>query len=268
MTVEDDRDARVVSPIELTDRIALFGTPRMWVPLLGIVAGIVAASLWLALARAPITVTTEGVITTEGGPLSISTSTAGTVKALYVTYGEAVQVGNTIALIEDDNGVVTRARSPIQGTVIEVSTKVGDFAPVGVPLVTLQDSSDALRAVALVPMVSIGGVEVGQQVLVSPASVPSGDYGYIRGTVQSIGTVPMSKARIEQLIGGIAGYSGTTGQDTPVVEVDVALESDSTTASGFAWTIAGGPPFPLLTSTPWTGEIILGERSRLSALFE
>ena len=267
MSIDDERDSRVVSPVELTDRIALFGTPRMWVPLLGIALLVVAALVWGAFAQAPITVPAEGVITTVGGPLSISTSVAGTVKELYVVNGEKVQVGNNIAVIEDDAGNLTRVQSPIEGTVIELSTKLGNFAPVGETLATLQDEAQGLRAISLIPMANVGGLKVGQEVLVSPQSVPSSDYGYLRGTVATIGTVPMSQARIDQLVGGVAGFAGSASQDSPVVEVDVILLADSATPSGFSWTIGAGPPFRLLGSTPWSGDIVLGERSRLSALF-
>jgi len=260
-------DDRAVSPVELTDEVALFGRPRMWVPLLAIVLLIVAALLWATIARAPILVPASGVISTVGGPLSVSTSVAGTVTGLNVVFGESVQQGNTIALVEDDSGKVTRVLSPISGTVIEVSTKVGDFAESGETLVTLQDRNQSLEAIALVPMSSVGGVEVGTDVLVSPASVPSEEYGYVRGVVESVGSVPMSESRINQLIGGVAGYAGASGQAEPVVEVRISLLPDPAVPSGFDWTIGSGPPFTLLASTPWSGSIVLGSQSYLSLLF-
>ena len=267
MSVAEHEHEGVVSPIELTDQIAEFGSPRMWVPLIGIALALLALFGWSAFAQVPVVVPADGVITTGGGPVNVSTSVSGTVTEVYVLFGEKVQPGNTIALITDDMGTVTRVVSPIEGSVIEVSAKVGDFATSGSTLVSLQSSLEGLEAIALVPMTDVGSVALGQTVLVEPSSVPASEYGYLLGTVKSIGEVPMSEARIDQLIGGVAGQTDAVDRTSPVVEVVVELVRNADNPSGFDWTVASGPPFTLLSSTPWTGDIVIGERSRLANLF-
>lgn len=61
-----DTDA-TTSPVARVDQTAVFGSPRVWIPLVGILVLIGGFITWGLLARAPLTVATNGVITTSGG---------------------------------------------------------------------------------------------------------------------------------------------------------------------------------------------------------
>lgn len=263
MAAEAHED-ELVSPLELTDRVAEFGRPRIWVLLGALVLVLVTLLLWAGLAQAPQSVPASGLITTMGGPLEVRSSTSGTVSRVFVQFGEEVQPGNTVAIVRDSEGRESRVMSPIAGQVIEVSTKTGDFVRNGDTLVTLQDGDTELEAIALMPVADSGSLAVGQLVEIAPSSVPSSDYGYLLGHVETIGTVPMTQARIDQLIGGVAGFAGPAG--SPVVEVQIALAEDPGTPSGFQWSIGSGPPFALISSLPWSGEVILGRSTWLNRL--
>ena len=259
MQTLDDRDDdtdKPVSPIEHLDGVTLFGTPKMWVGLMGLVFLVLGGLIWGFLARAPVTVPAEGVISTEGGPLEVGTSLDGTVTSLFVTLGESVEASNTLAIITNDEGDAVRVRTPVSGIVNEISTQVGDFLSAGSTLVTLQDTSVALESIALIPVSSIGSLIVGQEVFMSPQSVPVSEYGYLKGIIRSISSVPVSNSRVNQLVGSVAGSIDYNMRGEPIIEVRIALTEDSETTSGFAWTEGQGPSFEILSGTPWVLSLI------------
>lgn len=259
-------DERAASPIVRLDQVAIFARPRWWIMLLAVVSLLVGALAWGVLAQAPETDAATGIISTQGGPVNVGTSLDGTVIRVYVRLGDIVQEGNTIAVVKDDVGRTLRVLAPVTGSVIEISTQVGDFVGVGDSIGTLQIRGEVLEAIALMPVPSVVDVEVGQPARVAPDSVPVGEYGYITGTVISVGATPMSDARVQQLVGSISGLEGSSADRGPVVEVRIRLNLDAANVSGFDWTISDGPPFTPLAGTPWSGSIIVGTTTPISTL--
>lgn len=258
--------AEPVSPIERLDGVTLFGTPKMWVGLLGLVALLIAGLIWGVFAKAPVTISAAGVISTEGGPLEVGASLNGTVTSLFVTVGESVEASNTLAIITDDQGLAVRVRTPVSGIVTEISTQVGDFLSAGSTVMTLQDTTNDLESIAFIPVSSIGSLLVGQEVLMSPKSVPVSEFGYLKGTISSISSVPVSNARVEQLVGRVAGSKNYDAQGEPIVEVRIRVSADSATPSGFTWTQGEGPPYQLLSGTPWSGEVVISDSTPIATL--
>lgn len=253
------------SPVARVDQVALFGRPRMWVALIAVLILIVAFLGWGFIARSPVTVAVNGLITTSGGVSDIGSSLTGTVTAVYVDVGDRVDTGNNVVAIEDDLGRTAQVKATIPGRVLEIATRVGAFVTAGEGLMILQTIDQPLTAIALVPVTDSGAITPGQPVLVSPTSASASEYGYIRGTVDSVSAIPVSPARLDKLTSGIAGIADPDALGGPVVEVGIVLQSGDTT-SGYAWTIGSGPPYTLLAGTPFTGQIVIGEQAPLVRL--
>ena len=226
---------------------------------------IVAFLGWGFIARSPVTVAVNGLITTSGGVSSMGSSLTGTVTEVYVDVGDRVDVGNNVVAIEDDLGVTAQVKATIPGRVLEIATRVGAFVTAGDGLMILQTIDQPLTAIALVPVTDSGAITPGQSVLVSPTSASSSQYGYILGTVTSVSAIPVSPARLDKITSGIAGIADPGALGGPVVEVGIVLQSGDTT-SGFAWTIGSGPPYTLLAGTPFTGLIVIGKQAPLVRL--
>ena len=255
------------SPIQRLDEVAVFGSPRLWVALLGALLLISGFLLWGTLARPPVTTSASGVISTTGGPLEVGAGLDGSVKSVYVAVDTTVEAGNTLAVLIDESGNEVRVNTPVTGTVIEVATQEGDFIRSGAGIATIQRFDEDLFALALVPASSISGIVVGDEALVSPASVPAGKYGYLNGVVMSVGSTPMSVSRLEQLVMSIAGYPAIDTISEPLIEVQIELAKDESNPSGLSWTIGEGPPFTLVAGTPWAGNIVIGNQAPLVTLF-
>ncbi len=257
----------VGSPAARVDRIVIFGRPKLWYPLLAIIALLISLTVWAAFARAPQGQPIVGVITSASGTVSIGSSLTGTVTAIFVEVGESVSVGNNLAEIEDDVGRQVRVQTTVSGVVLESATRVGAFVETGETLFIVDDDQSELQALAFVPVSNVGSIDVGQRALLSPASTPKDRYGEIEATVAFIGDVPMSPGRYAQLTSRTEALPKVVDQGVPVVEVRLILTPDSQSPSGLAWTLAPGPDFSLLAGTPFSGEVILSENSPLSMLF-
>ena len=257
----------MVSPIQKLDDVALFGSPRMWVVLLGAIALIMGFLTWGVLARPPVFTSAEGVISTVGGPLEVGAALDGTVDVVFVSVGTAVEAGNTLAILLDESGQAVRVRTPVAGTVIEVATQDGGLIRSGSGIATIQRVEENLVGIALVPASKISGVIVGQSANISPNSIPAGQYGYITGVVSLVAETPMSVSRIQQLVGGVAGYQVLETVSEPLIEVQIELGGDDSNPSGLAWTIGTGPDYSLVAGTPWNGQIITGNEAPLAILF-
>ncbi len=255
-----------VSPVARVDQTAIFGSPRMWIALVGLLVLLLGFLTWGSLARAPITVPANGVITTSGGVTDIGSSLTGTVIDVYVLVGDRVDSGNNVVTIEDDLGRSVQVKATVPGTVLEIATRVGAFVTEGQSLMILQTSDQPLTAIALVPVTDSGSIRPAQEVLVAPVSTPSSEYGFLVGTVESIGSVPISPARLEQLTVGTAGLAETIDQGVPVLEVRIRL-TPAESVSGFEWTLGSGPDYQLLAGTPFAGQILIGSQTPLARLF-
>lgn len=260
-------DSSVVSPIQKLDEVAVFGRPRMWIVLLGAVALIMGFLSWGVLARPPIFTSAEGVISTVGGPLEVGAALDGTVSVVFVSVGTAVEAGNTLAVLIDEAGREVRVRTPVSGTVIEVATQDGGLIRSGSGIATIQRVNENLVAIALIPASSISAVIVGEAANISPDSIPAGQYGYITGVVSSVAETPMSTSRVQQLVGSVAGYQALETVNEPFIEVQIELDSNESNPSGLAWTIGSGPDYSLVAGTPWSGQIITGNKAPLAILF-
>lgn len=256
----------VGSPAARVDRIAVFGRPKLWYPLIAIIALILSLTLWAIFARAPEGQPIVGVITNPSGTIDIGSSLTGTITAVFVDVGEQVTAGNNLAEIEDDVGRKVRVQTTVSGLVLESSTRVGAFVETGETLFIVEDSRTDLEALAFVPVSSVGGIAIGQRALISPASTPKDRYGEIEAVVAAIGDVPMSPARFGQLTARTEGLPAVLDQGVPIVEVRLTLQPDPDARSGVQWTLAPGPPFELLSGTPFTGEVILGEVTPIASL--
>jgi multidrug efflux pump subunit AcrA (membrane-fusion protein) len=147
-----------VSPIQRLDVVALFGTPCLWIALVGIIALIGGFLTWGVVAWPPVITSVLGVISTWGGPLEIGASLDGTVTSLFVSVGTAVEPSNTLAIIVNDEGKSVRIRTPIAGQVVEIATQDGDFVRSGESLGTIQRLDQQFAAFVLVPASAAGGV--------------------------------------------------------------------------------------------------------------
>ena len=144
--------------------------------------------------------------------------------------------------------------APVAGQVIEIKTTVGAIVNPGTPVASIRTGTTALDVLVFVPPVVGEQVETGMQALVLPATVKREEFGALKGTVESLSSFPVS---LEGLIAVLQNRSLAQSffKDGPPYVGRVALVSDPTTASGFAWTTPKAASLTLSAGTIASVEI-------------
>jgi HlyD family secretion protein len=154
-----------------------------------------------------------------------------------------------------ENVVVT---SPYAGRVLEILTTRGDVVNPGSPVLSIEVVSEHLMAVLFVPAASGKRVQKGMPVRVSPSTVKREEYGSILGRVAWVAEFPSTARGMQRLLGNEALVNGLMGQGPPI-QVDVDLERDPSTPTGFRWSSSRGPSVKISSGTLAAGDVVVRE---------
>jgi HlyD family secretion protein len=134
----------------------------------------------------------------------------------------------------------SRVTSTQRGTVREIRSSVGQLVAAGQPILSIEPVGAPLQGVVFVAR-DAKKIAPGMRVRVSPATVAREEFGDLVGTVRAVSTQPAT----------LAGMTRTLGNDLLVQQlaaagasflVEITLERDSSTTSGFRWSSKQGPP--------------------------
>jgi len=117
-------------------------------------------------------------------------------------------------------------------------------------------------ALLYLPADEAASLKPGMPVRLSFANASPQEYGYLVGTVGSVGAVPLDLATLTEKVAN-ANLAQTLSAAGDPVEVTIRLDA-SDTPSGYAWTSAQGPDFELASGTPTVAEITVDEKRPLS----
>jgi HlyD family secretion protein len=172
------------------------------------------------------------------------------------------EVENEVAQLE--RGITTGAevRSPYTGRIVEIAVELGAVIDRGESLVTLNPTGRtvaALTAMAYVPAADGKRISPGMAVQIVPSTVKAEEFGYMLGKVTYVSDLPatarsmMRALKSEELVKAMMGT-------TPPHEVHIDLLPDPSTASGYRWSSAQGPPIRIESGTLCQAAIIVDSR--------
>lgn len=156
--------------------------------------------------------------------------------------------------------------SPYEGEVAEVKVAAGDMLAEGAALFSLLPAGRPEETVAILFASPTDGKKIrpGMAVNVSPSTVKAAEFGFIRGEVISVASIPATREGMGRVLRNEALVATLSGQGAPL-EVRVRLARDPATPSGYAWSSGTGPQTAVTTGTLCEGTVIL-RRQRLIAL--
>jgi len=227
------------------------GRPLVFV-LAGLCLVILGILLWSFFGRAPQTVSGLGYVVPVGGYTEVGTRVDGLVASVGVEPGQRVRLGEELVRVytEESSGTLESILSPVDGTVIEVVAMLGRITEPGDPMVYLHPLGSPLLVKGFVPTTEIETIRVGMPALVSPADAPrSAQYGAILGTVTALTPTPVTADRVGFIVGNNSALVDYFLGAGPVIEATVELKLDSSTPSGYAWSIGQGPDIEIRAGT-------------------
>ncbi len=253
---------RLASPDQV-DQLMQVTHARGWLALGAIVAIIAAALVWGIVGSIPTQINGEGILIATGGINTVEAPEAGKITKLYVTVGQHIGANEEVAEFTTETGQTVPILSSYRGRVTEITVDAGSLVDRGTRLLTLVDDEQPLEAVIYLSPTDGKRVAVGRSVLISPATIAKEEYGYVLGTVTSVGELPSTYEGMFRVLKNEDLVNELRAGGAPV-EVRVTLTANSANFSGYQWTSPRGPDVKLMNGTPATALINIDSRRPLS----
>ncbi|MEU1071494.1 MULTISPECIES: HlyD family efflux transporter periplasmic adaptor subunit [unclassified Streptomyces] len=258
--------SKLQSPEEL-DLPVRFARPQGRLVLAVTVAVMAAACFWAVTGTVSTTLSAPGILTHARGGYVLQSPVAGQVTGVLAEEGRQLAAGAPLLKVRTEHGDRT-VRAVEAGRLTTLRTAVGAVVTTGADLASVERTGgpgDPLMAMLYVPGASGASVRVGAAVDLTVESVPSGRFGVLRGRVAAVGRGAQTPERIAAFLGDAQLGEQFSRQGRPVA-VLVALDRSAATKSGYRWSSAQGPPYPVDSMTLATGSVHLADRHPLDWL--
>ncbi len=257
---------RLSSPEQL-DQLMQVTRPRGWLALLALIGLIVTVVGWSFSDTIPTQVLGRGILIRGGQLVPVAAPSAGQVTSIMVHPGDTVTQGQVLAQIAPAAGGAARALvSPVAGRIVDIAVAQGGGLQVGDSLASIEDTGKPLEAVIYMPADSGANVRPGMDVQVSPTSLSREEYGFIRGKVRSVASFPSTFQSMMRVLANEQLVQEFLQAGTPI-EVRIDLTPDASTPSGYRWSSSSGPPFAIGSGALCQASITLAEQRPINLVF-
>jgi HlyD family secretion protein len=155
---------------------------------------------------------------------------------------------------------LAKVTSTVEGHVIELRRRVGDFVKNGEVIATVEPPSSAIEPVVYISSANGKRIKQGMEVQVSPTTVRREEYGFMRGQIQIVGEYPVTSEAVKSVTGNDQLTQELLASGTKI-EVHVGLLPNADTASGYSWSSSGGPPFKIEGGTKVSVSVMAAKTS-------
>ncbi|NJD20271.1 MAG: NHLP bacteriocin system secretion protein [Gemmatimonadetes bacterium] len=152
--------------------------------------------------------------------------------------------------------------SPYAGYVRELRSDVGQLVVAGQALASVEMMGAPLQATVFVPTEG-KRIQPGMDVQVSPVTVRREEYGYLLGTVAFVSPQPATRQGMLRTLGNEILVEQLAGAGAPFL-VEVTLQADPETPSGFRWSSGGGPPTRVESGTLVSVRVVVDRQRPIS----
>lgn len=245
------------APIEIT-------TPKTWVATWALVLFLLVVAAWSVLGRLPLTVQGPGIFL--DAPLKpIPSMAAGQVLEILIKPGDRIREGEIVARLQSVSQFPQTARidiaAPFTGTVSHLEVRPGQVVQVGDSLASLSASDSDMKAILYLPVDQGKRVRPGMEARISPSTADESEYGYVLGRVLTVASYPSDQNDMMSVLGNADLVKFFVGDgsiyQTAPIKVEVGLERDLSTASGYVWSSGKGPNFGLGPGTVCRANIVV-----------
>ncbi|MFI2346056.1 HlyD family efflux transporter periplasmic adaptor subunit [Streptomyces sp. NPDC019443] len=252
--------SKLQSPEEI-DLPVRFARPQGWLVLAVTVVVMIAAAAWAVTGTLTSTLGAPGILTHAQGSYVLQSPVAGQVTEVLAEEGARVSANAPLVKLRTAEGS-TVVRTIAAGRLTALVATIGSVVTTGADVAAVEridKPDDPLMAVLYVPADSGSTVPVGASVDLTVQSVPTQQYGVLRGRVKAVGRTAQTRQRITGFLGSSQLGEQFSKKGQPVA-VLVRLDPSSRTESGHSWSSADGPPYAVDSMTLTTGAIRLSEQ--------
>ena len=184
-----------------------------------------------------------------------------------------IQAQNTVSdltreidLLEQELGTQSTIVTPHAGQVLEVKVSPGSLVQAGTPVISLQPDVVKLEAVLYVPAARAKEIRTSMDAEISPTEIRREEFGFVRGKVIFVADYPATEEALMRIFEN-APLVRSLAASGAVTEVQVELETDPATSTGYRWSSAQGAPGKLSGGTLCLGDIVTRKQRPISLVF-
>ncbi len=255
---------QLATPEEL-DKMIQVTNRKGWIAWLGLSSLVLAALVWGIFGSIPTVQRSSGLLIRQDGIQEIKATEAGQLTELNLKAGDSLKTGQVVGKYKTAAGTESELRSGFDGVVLETLSEKGQTLEASAPIVRLEVTARPLQAVLFVPLAEGKRLKPGLPVQLNPSNVRAEEFGYMLGKVSSVSQFPVSNESLilqfksRELVQALAA-SG------PLIKVEVSLESDPGTPSGFKWSSQTGPRQTFNSGTLCDATLVLSEQRPISLI--
>ncbi|MET8076719.1 HlyD family efflux transporter periplasmic adaptor subunit [Streptomyces sp. NPDC005303] len=252
--------AKLQSPEEL-DLPVRFARPQGWLVMSVTVVVMAAASVWAVTGSVASTVSAPAILTHGQGSYILQSPVAGQVTQVIAKEGTQLPANSPVLKVRTSDGD-TVVRTVAAGRLTALAATIGQIISTGANVAAVEKvahASDPMYATVYVPAENAAAIPENAAVDLTVSSVPTQEYGVLRGHVKSVDRSAQSAQQIAAFLGDSQLGEQFTKDGRPVA-VLVKLDRSKSTKSGYKWSSAEGPPFTLTSMTVASGSIRLADQ--------
>lgn len=156
------------------------------------------------------------------------------------------------ARLEEDSVLL----APYTGRVVEMMVGLGDVVSEGSSVMTLEAVSEELVAVLFVSAADGKRVREGMTARITPSTVREEEFGYMVGRVQRVAEFPSTARGMVRLLANEDLVSRLM-EAGPPIQIEVTLERDEATPTGYRWSSSRGPDLEISSGTLANGSVVV-----------
>lgn len=251
---------KLQSPEEL-DLPVRFARPQGWLVMSVTVVVMAAASVWAVTGSVASTVSAPAILTHGQGSYILQSPVAGQVTQVIAKEGTRLPADSPVLKVRTADGD-TVVRTVAAGRVTALAATIGQIISTGANVAAVEKvahTTDPMYATVYVPAENAASIPDDAAVDLTVSSVPTQEYGVLRGHVKSVDRSAQSAQQIAAFLGDSQLGEQFTKDGRPVA-VLVKLDKSKATKSGYQWSSADGPPFTLTSMTVASGSIRLADQ--------
>ncbi|MCX5254114.1 HlyD family efflux transporter periplasmic adaptor subunit [Streptomyces canus] len=252
--------AKLQSPEEL-DLPVRFARPQGWLVMSVTVVVMAAAAVWAVTGSVASTVSAPAILTHGQGSYILQSPVAGQVTQVIAKEGTQLPANSPVLKVRTAEGD-TVVRTVAAGRLTALAATIGQIISTGANVAAVEKvahASDPMYATVYVPAENAASIPGNAAVDLTVSSVPTQEYGVLRGHVKSVDRSAQSAQQIAAFLGDSQLGEQFTKDGRPVA-VLVRLDKSKSTKSGYRWSSAEGPPFTLTSMTVASGSIRLADQ--------
>ncbi|WP_069759712.1 HlyD family efflux transporter periplasmic adaptor subunit [Streptomyces sp. LUP47B] len=252
--------AKLQSPEEL-DLPVRFARPQGWLVMSVTVVVMAAACVWAVTGSVASTVSAPAILTHGQGSYILQSPVAGQVTQVIAKEGSRLPANSPVLKVRTVDGD-TLVRTVAAGRLTALAATIGQIISTGANVAAVEKvghASDPMYATVYVPAENAASIPEDAAVDLTVSSVPTQEYGVLRGHVKSVDRSAQSAQQIAAFLGDSQLGEQFTKEGRPVA-VLVRLDRSRSTKSGYRWSSAEGPPFALTSMTVASGSIRLADQ--------